>query len=396
MKPPQQYDSQQRLIQYLIRRNLELEKIHERYAKARRNEKERIKELNCLYQVAQCVVVEKERDKALEKIVHIIPTGWQHADRACACITIRKDKYVSKNFFYSGTYQYETIFLDRQPLGNIKVYYADSIQKGLGDPFLAEERNLLKGIANIISFYLKKLMDDDKSKLIQQQVIHVDRLATIGRLSAGVAHELNEPLGNILGLAQLALKSSGLDGQTQKDLEKIEGRVLYAREIIKGLMDFSRQSAMNKKPVDLNQLMDDSISFLEARCSKAGISILKDYASEAVPVFVDPVQIKQVITNLALNGIQAMEAGGTLTLTTRKADTTAVFSIRDTGPGISTENINKAFVPFFTTKNVGEGTGLGLSVVYGIVQNHKGDIKVNSDPGNGAVFHVTLPIGQDI
>lgn len=382
-------------IQYLTRRNRELEKIREQYQRVCRSEKERIKELSCLYQVAQCVVVETDRDRALEKIVRIIPSGWQYADDACACITVQGERYLSENFFHSGSYQHETIFLDKQPVGNIKVFYGDSVEIGSPDPFLIEERNLLKGIASIISFYLKKLKDEDNARLIQQQFLHVDRLATIGRLSAGVAHELNEPLSNILGLAQLTLKSPDLAQQTKTDLEKIERRVLYAREIIKSLMDFSRQSSMEKKPIDLSRLMDDSISFLEARCSKSGIVIKKDYAIDPVIISVDPVQIKQVITNLALNGIQAMENGGTLTITIRKTAASAIFSIQDTGIGISRQNISKAFVPFFTTKDVGKGTGLGLSVVYGIVQNHKGDIKVNSYPEKGTIFHVTLPLETD-
>lgn len=395
MSAGKNYENQQKLIQSLTRKNLELEKIVGQYHRVCRSEKERVKELNCLYQAAQCVVVETDQDTALEKMVRIIPGGWQHPDQACACIRVRDKKYLSLNFRDSPVCQEEIIFLDRQPVGRISVYYTDAVDPESPDPFLVEERNLIRGIANIISFFLQKLRDAEKARLVQQQFLHVDRLATIGRLAAGVAHELNEPLSHILGLAQLALKNRDLPDQTAEDLEKIESRVLYAREIIKSLMDFSRQSAMEKRCVDLNRLVDDSVSFLEPQCRKQRIVIARDYGLSPMKIRVDPVQIKQVITNLALNGIQAMTGGGKLTLTTRRTDSSVVFSVRDTGAGIAEEHMGKAFVPFFTTKDVGDGTGLGLSVVYGIVQNHEGDIKVSSSPGQGAVFHVTLPAGQD-
>jgi two-component system NtrC family sensor kinase len=252
----------------------------------------------------------------------------------------------------------------------------------------------LKGIANIISFYLKKQKDDENRKIIQQQLLHADRLATIGQLSAGVAHELNEPLGNILGLAQLSLKLPKLPDQAKADLTKIEDCVIYSREIIKKLMEFSRQSSICKEKFDLQQMIDNSITFLEARCIKEGITMIRQY-NEPITITADPTQIKQVITNLTINAIQAMKNGGDLTIGTRKAGKNAILTIEDNGIGISKKNIGKAFVPFFTTKDIGEGTGLGLSVVYGIVQNHNGDIKVSSESGKGTIFQVSLPLEEN-
>ena len=383
----------QQRIDELEKRNEKLEKVYEEYKRVCRNEEERIKELNCLYQVAQIVVIETDIKRALEKIVRIIPNGWQYTKDACSRITVKGTSFISAGFFESNLFQKETIFLEGLTVGKIEIFYKSAIREGQTSPFLLEEKKLLKGIADIISFYLKKQHDEEKRKIIQQQLLHADRLATIGQLSAGVAHELNEPLGNILGLAQLSLKLPDLPDQAKADLNKIEDCVIYSREIIKKLMEFSRQSTLSKKKIDLNQLIDSSITFLSARCSKEGINIVRKYDKNII-VTADTTQIKQVVTNLTINAIQAMKNGGELTIVTQKADKKAIFSIEDNGVGICEENISKAFVPFFTTKDVGEGTGLGLSVVYGIVQSHNGDIKVSSEPGKGTVFQVTLPLEE--
>ncbi|MCK5313390.1 MAG: GHKL domain-containing protein [Desulfobacteraceae bacterium] len=385
---------QQQLIKKLQKQNTTLQQFYDEYKRVSRNEEERIKELNCLYQVAQCVVVESDMDVALDKIVHIVPSGWQYAKESCARITFKGNKYLSSNFFESNVCQSEKILIETHIMGAIEVFYQPEFVSELKAPFLIEERNLLKGIANIISFYLKKQRDDENRKLIKQQLLHADRLATIGQLAAGVAHELNEPLGNILGLAQLSLKLPQMPEQAKNDLEKIEDCVIYSREIIKKLLEFSRQSPLCKEKINLNKLIDNNSTFLEARCIKKGIKIVKKY-TENITITADPNQINQVITNLTINAIQAMKHGGELIISTRKKDQNVILSIEDTGSGISGENISKTFMPFFTTKDVGEGTGLGLSVVYGIIQSHNGDIKVSSEPGKGTIFEVCLPMEGD-
>jgi signal transduction histidine kinase len=374
-------EEQRQLIEKLQKRNVKLQRFYDEYKRVCRNEEERIKELNCLYQVARCVVVENDTDAALDKIVRIVPHGWQYTKESCARITFKDNQYFSPGFFESEVLQSEKIFIETAIVGAIEVFYKPGLASESDNPFLIEERNLLKGIADIISFYLEKQRDNENRKLIQQPLLHSDRLATIGQLAAGVAHELNEPLGNILGLAQLSLELPELPDQAQKDLGKIEDCVIYSREIIKKLMEFSRQSPLSKEKINLNEVIDNSITFLEARCIKEGIEIIRRY-TENITVTADPNQIKQVITNLIINAIQAIKNGGKLIISTRKDSKNVVLAIEDTGIGIPAENISKTFIPFFTTKDVGEGTGLGLSVVYGIIRNHNGDIKVSSEPVN--------------
>ncbi len=387
-------EKQQQEIKKLQKQNLKLQRFYDEYKRVYRNEKERTKELNCLYQVAQCVVLENNFDEALDKIVCIIPLGWQYPKESCARIAFKDNTYHSSDFFESRVCQSENILIEAQVVGMVEVFYKPELNSEENDPFLIEERNLLKGIANIISFYLEKQRDKENRKLIQQQLLHADRLASIGQLAAGVAHELNEPLGNILGLAQLSLKLPKMPDQAKKDLGKIEDCAIYSREIIKKLMEFSRQSSLCKEKINLNEMIDNSITFLEARCIKDGITIVKQY-TENIIISVDSNQIKQVITNLTINAAQAMKNGGKMIISTKKDHKNVILSIEDTGIGISGENISKTFMPFFTTKDVGEGTGLGLSVVYGIIQNHNGDIKVSSEPGKGTIFEICLPLEEN-
>ncbi len=201
-----QVEKQEQLIKKLQKRNAKLQLFYDEYKRVCRNEEERIKELNCLYQVAQCVVVENNMDIALNKIVCTVPHGWQFTKQACARITFKENSYCSPDFFESRVCQSENIMIESKVVGAIDVFYQPELGSESSNPFLIEEKNLLKGIANIISFYLEKLREGESRKLIQHQLLHADRLATIGQLAAGVAHELNEPLGNILGLAQLSLK----------------------------------------------------------------------------------------------------------------------------------------------------------------------------------------------
>ncbi len=228
--------------------------------------------------------------------------------------------------------------------------------------------------------------------MLQEQLRHADRLATIGQLAAGVAHELNEPLGNILGFAQLAKKSPKLSTQVEKDLKNIETASLYAREIIKKLMTFARQLPPKKVPVNLNDIVTDGIYFFDARCVKADIQLVCRLAPDLPMITADPGQINQALVNLVVNAIQAMPEGGTLTIETRVTETGIGVVVEDTGTGISEDITNQIFVPFFTTKDINEGTGLGLAVVHGIVTSHGGKITVKTEVGKGTRFLIDLPL----
>ncbi len=382
-------------ITKLKERNIFLEKF---YSESKRRDMqfiERVKELTCMYNIAKCVVIEEELDAILTKILNLMPNGWRFSGNINVRIKIFDRELKSINFTSSKTVLKEDILLNNKIIGEIEVFYINLIDDDnnidLENPFLDEEKDLLAGISHIISLLLKQNEDSNHKKIIQGQLLHADRLATIGQLAAGVAHELNEPLANILGFTQLCLKIKKLPNETINDLQKIEEASFYAKGIIQKLMEFSRQSTPNTETLDLSLVINDSIYFIEARCAKEGITINRQFAKE-VMVFADSGQLKQIITNLAINSMQAMKRGGSLTVETKKDNQQALLIVRDDGVGINQNDIDKIFMPFFTTKDIGEGTGLGLSVIYGIVKAHSGDITVSSKEGEGTTFQISFPL----
>jgi signal transduction histidine kinase len=226
---------------------------------------------------------------------------------------------------------------------------------------------------------------------LQAQLRHADRLATIGQLAAGVAHELNEPLGAVLGFAQLIQKASGLPKEAAADAQKIVRASLHAQEVIHKLLVFSRQKAPVKAQVSLNRVVQEGLYFLESRCARAGIQVSSILSPDLPDIHADASQLHQVLVNLVVNGIQAMPEGGTLTIETHVTPDFVSLSVADTGCGMTDEVREKLFTPFFTTKDIDQGTGLGLAVVHGIVTAHRGTILVESAPGQGARFEVRLP-----
>jgi signal transduction histidine kinase len=199
-------------------------------------------------------------------------------------------------------------------------------------------------------------------------------------------------LANILGFAQLTSKAPDLPNDVARDLGKIIDASLYAREVIRKLMLFARQMPPQRIRVDVNQLIEEGLSLFESRCAKEGIELLRSLSPKLPKITADPGQLTQVMVNLAVNSIQAMPRGGTLTLRTVAGDDHVSLIVEDTGAGMSADVLKKIFLPFFTTKGIGQGTGLGLAVVHGIVSAHKGSIKVKSKSGQGSKFEIELPI----
>lgn len=228
---------------------------------------------------------------------------------------------------------------------------------------------------------------------LKQQLHHVDRLATVGQLAAGIAHEINGPLNNILGYAQLSAKQQDLPEQVYKDLDNIIRMSLHAREVVKKVMLFSRQVPPKHDRVDLNEVIRESLYFTEPLCgkNKLGITCLLDDDLPALEG--DFAQLRQVVVNLVVNAVQAMPEGqGEITIATEQAPKTGLLTmtVQDTGTGMSQETLSRCFDPFYTTKDLEEGTGLGLSVVHGIIKAHNAEIEVKSQSGEGTCFKVTF------
>ncbi|MDY7108730.1 MAG: ATP-binding protein [Planctomycetota bacterium] len=357
--------------------------------------RERVKELTCLYGIAQIVETrDLSLDEMLQRIVQLLPPAWQYPETTEARIALDDRCFETPGFRQSPHAMSADIVVSGQRRGAVRIVYLEERPEFSAGAFLPEERKLIDAVARDVALTVERKHAEEERGRLQDQLIHADRLATIGQLAAGVAHELNEPLGSILGFAQLVEKSPDLPEQTGKDMKKIIGASLYAREVIKKLMVFARQMPPRIVEVDLNRAVDDGLYFLEARCLKAGITVRRRLAPELPMIAADLAQIGQVFVNLVVNAVQAMPEGGALTIRTQEDDASVILSVQDTGIGMSRDILDKIFLPFFTTKDVDEGTGLGLAVVHGIVSAHRGSIDIDSRPGQGTTFRVRLPVNR--
>jgi len=237
------------------------------------------------------------------------------------------------------------------------------------------------------------ILDDvtDRAEL-ERRLIQADKLSSIGLLAAGVAHEVNTPLAVISTYAQMLAKQISGDEQKAPLLEKIARQTFRASEIVNSLLNFSRTSATEFVPVDLNKVVRETLSLVEHQFVQVSMKTELALDDKIASVKGSPGKLQQVFLNLFLNARDAMESGGTLTIETRQVNGSVRVSVRDTGAGISADNLARIFDPFFTTKGAKKGTGLGLSVSYGIVREHGGDITVQSQPGRGTQFLLTFPV----
>jgi two-component system, NtrC family, sensor kinase len=240
--------------------------------------------------------------------------------------------------------------------------------------------------------YLVK--DIEERRLMEQQIAQADKLASLGQLSAGVAHEINNPLGIILGYTQMLLREMPPGSQNAEDLKIIEKHVKTCKTIVKDLLNFARSSATSDKAYQIRVIIDDVLDFVQQHTDLEKHRIVREYDADTPAMLLDEKKIKQVFVNLILNAVHAVGDEGTINISTRydaKKKTVSV-KVRDDGQGVAQKHLPRIFDPFFTTKPTGEGTGLGLSVSYGIVKNHGGDITVKSAAGKGSTFTVRLPI----
>ncbi len=358
--------------------------------------RERVKELTCLYGIAQIAArPSASREEIIQGIVELLPPAWQYPKITFARITLDGVSYITPGFREGCQKQTADIVVSGEPKGVIEIVYAEESPEFDEGPFLKEERNLIDGVARQVALIVeRKQVEEDKLKL-HNQLLHADRLATIGMFAAGVAHELNEPLGNILGFAQLAKKYPAVPATAKQDIEKIEAASLQAREIIQKLLVFARQMPPEETRVNLNQVVKDGLYFFEARCAKAGIELVRLLAPDLPEITADPAQLNQVLVNLVANALQSMTGAGKITIQTKFCDHHVFLIVEDTGAGMSKEVLEEIFVPFFTTKDVGQGTGLGLPVVHGIVTAHGGSIDIKSKIGRGTHFEIQLPICRE-
>jgi two-component system NtrC family sensor kinase len=262
------------------------------------------------------------------------------------------------------------------------------------DPRAPIEIEALRKSFNAMTAAIRE-RDQQLRRQTHEKLMRSDRLAIVGQLAAGVAHEINNPLGSILLFSRLIMQQVPPEGRIRENLERIEKETKRCHTIVRNLLDFAREREPLVESLDVNHLLDATLKLFEGQFLFHNIEVVRNYSPKLPPLQGDESQLQQVFMNIILNAADAMNGSGRLTLSTKEDDDGYIkISISDTGCGIPPENIERVFDPFFTTKGVGHGTGLGLSVSYGIVQKHNGDINVSSTVGAGTTFAVTLPTSQ--
>ncbi|MFI4915351.1 MAG: sensor histidine kinase [Phycisphaerales bacterium JB060] len=357
--------------------------------------RERVKELRCLYEVAAAFVeLREDRGACLERVVAALPAACRRPERTAA--GLRLDGAWSATPHFESAEDAESGV--RVPLVVAGVNRGALVLHEVGTDatgFLDEERSMLDAVARQVGLFIERVEADQRRAATEAQLRHADRLASIGQLAAGVAHELAEPLASIMGFAQLAQKAPGLPGQAHADMERIVRAAMHGREVIGKLLAFAHPSTGAVGALNMSAVVEEALFLLEAGCDRPGVRFVRELAADLPPVRADAGQVRQVVTNLVMNAVHAvggLAGGGTITVETRMNEDAVELVVRDTGPGMDEATARRVFDPFFTTKDVGVGTGLGLSVVQGIVAAHGGGVMLETSPGQGACFTVRLPV----
>ncbi|HUT65925.1 MAG TPA: cache domain-containing protein [Spirochaetota bacterium] len=297
---------------------------------------------------------------------------------------------------------------------------SSDVSKGKLTPDIGPiSKNEIGFLQTTFSEMLSSLRERDERQRAESEhkLIQSESQASIGKLAAGVAHEINNPLTGVLTFTHMLLKQKDLNEETRKDLETIAKETERVRKIVKGLLDFSRQTELDPEPTDINRLVKNTITLAENQALIKGLSLQFNPGEELPVRTVDRSQLQSVLLNIIMNAFDATVPGDSITVATGigissgehisprskagdgRRDSSAEqtmkgieISVKDTGSGIPQENLDKLFDPFFTTKEVGQGTGLGLAVSYGIIERHGGTIRVQSEVGKGSTFTVWLPL----
>lgn len=353
--------------------------------------KERIKELTCLYNVSSY--------SANSNLFDLDPTFKAIALSLKEAIHYPQDVFVEikldGQLIYAGKKPLESVSISvainvfNRPYGSIEISYPIGIYDETS--FLEEERQLLRTLASEIGNLIERKQIIDNEEIIKRQMERADRLSILGEITAGIAHELNTPLANILGYSELLKDRLTDHKEALQDLDKIMHSAIFSREVVKKLMFFSCEMPQQMELVNIIPIIKDALDLIKPSFVKKNLQYWMRFSEKEVFLRVDAIQFTQVIFNLVINAIYFSPENGHITIEVYNEKREVVFLIKDEGLGIP-KNISEFILnPFFSTKPSGEGSGLGLSVVHGIIKSHKGTLNHNPNYPKGTVFTVTFP-----
>lgn len=386
----------------------------------------RVKELTCLYNISSMLsLLGLPTIQVLQLIVGCLPDGWQFPDITCARITINDQEYQTENFKETGWRQVCDIFVAGKQVGAIEVFYLEEKPVELEGPFLAEEKNLLNAIGEMIQSYIEQKQAGEKLTHRREMEYQSQKIESIGQLAGGIAHDFNNLLMIIISNAEvMAMEIERLDENGEdaerielllKFLEEIEKASIRAAELTSYLLVYSRRKELYPKIININETVNNAIEMLR-RMVAEDISWSIELGEKMHNIKADPAHLEQVIVNLAINAKDAIkESKGedhTIYIETKnivigdeyeaninelKPGNYVMLSVEDHGCGISDENLEQIFDPFFTTKEPGKGTGLGLSMVMGVIKKMGGDIHIeNKLEKGGTRFEILLPATDEV
>lgn len=351
---------------------------------------ERVKELSCLYEVSSAL--RKHSDSYTDTLSNICNTtqkAWLFPKEAVIHLDYQGFNILTSPIPKNAISQRSKIMVFGVSKGSITVYY-DS-KKNPKAFFLHEEQMLLNKIAIEIGEFFERQETKNKEELLRRSAERNDRLSILGEMTAGIAHELNTPLGNILGFAEL-INSNTENEQVLEDSNKIIKAAIYSREVVKKLMFFSCEMPQNKKWISIQPIVEQALKLLGQNLKKAKVNCTFEIDNPGLKAQLDSIQFTQVLFNLIINAIYVSPPNTVIKVKIKSNSSGFIMKVIDQGPGIPPKLKSKVFEPFFTTKPIGEGSGLGLSVVHGIVKSHHGEIITYDNIPNGTVFRIKLPL----
>ena len=353
---------------------------------------ERIKELSCLYEISSLLRQHYgDNEETLQKIAGVLKQAWRFPEQAIVEIRLEAIHFFTQAPPKNAIFQEAMISVFNEDKGYLKIFYPSPAYSQ--KHFLPEEQKLLEKAADEVGSFYEKQLRQEKEEILRRSVNRNDRLAILGEITAGIAHELNTPLGNILGFAEL-IKERTESRQTKQDISKIIKAAIFSREVVKKLMFFACEMPQRMEIISVKPVVKQALSLLGQNFKKAQVSYELEMSKDDLKAQLDPIQLTQVLFNLLINALYFSPKGSTIKVKVFRKDHNFIIEIADEGPGIKPEDHSRIYEPFFTTKPMGEGSGLGLSVVHGIIKSHKGKITTFENRPKGTVFQIELPLKE--